>query len=74
MVKTFHRAGDYITVDEHELPVPVFARYVRFHATKVHTWNCMRVEVYGTEGEFFTQLRVIIIIIVIIILLQYITS
>ena len=51
-LKTFHRAGDYTTVDEHELPVPVYANYVRFRPTKVYTWNCMRVEVYGTESEF----------------------
>ncbi|XP_078381896.1 uncharacterized protein LOC144664624 [Oculina patagonica] len=43
----FHRAGNSATVDQHKLPVPASARYIRFHPTKQHVWNCLRVEVYG---------------------------
>jgi len=45
----FHRQGDSNTVDHHKLPVTVTARYLRFNPTKRHTWNCLRVEVYGTD-------------------------
>ncbi|KAL9983511.1 hypothetical protein ACROYT_G005695 [Oculina patagonica] len=43
----FHRQGDSNTVDQHKLPVSVSARYFRFHPTKQHEWNCLRVELYG---------------------------
>ncbi|KAL9973277.1 hypothetical protein ACROYT_G019707 [Oculina patagonica] len=46
VVVEFHRQGDSNTVDQHKLPVPVYARYFRFHPTKQHTWNCLRVELY----------------------------
>ncbi|XP_078382904.1 lactadherin-like isoform X1 [Oculina patagonica] len=42
----FHRQGDSNTVVQHRLPLSVYARYVRFHPTKQHNWNCLRVEVY----------------------------
>ena len=45
----FYRQGDSNTVDQHKLPVPVTARYLRFNPTQRHAWNCLRVEVYGTE-------------------------
>ena len=47
----FHRQGDSNTIDQHKLPVPVTARYLRFNPTQRHAWNCLRVEVYGTERE-----------------------
>ncbi|KAL9980070.1 hypothetical protein ACROYT_G008611 [Oculina patagonica] len=46
----FHRQGDSNTVDQHKLPVPVSARYFRFHPTKQHSWNCLRVELYGESS------------------------
>ncbi|XP_078361829.1 uncharacterized protein LOC144646163 isoform X3 [Oculina patagonica] len=46
----FHRQGDSNTVDQHQLPVPVSARYFRFHPTKQHSWNCLRVELYGESS------------------------
>ncbi|XP_078346829.1 lactadherin-like [Oculina patagonica] len=42
----FNRQGNSNTVDEHKLPVPISARYVRFYPTKQHNWNCLRVELY----------------------------
>ena len=48
----FHRQGDSNTVDQHNLPVPVAARYLRFNPTQRHGWNCLRVEAYGTKREF----------------------
>ncbi|XP_078351549.1 uncharacterized protein LOC144636260 [Oculina patagonica] len=45
----FHREGDSFTVDRHKLPVPVSARYIRFHPTQQQGWNCLRVEVYSIE-------------------------
>ena len=36
------------------LPVPVPARYVRFHPTQQYNWNCMRVEMYSSK---FQRLR-----------------
>ncbi|KAL9982451.1 hypothetical protein ACROYT_G004494 [Oculina patagonica] len=48
----FHRKGDSHTVDQHKLPVPVSARYFRFHPIKQHNWNCLRVELYnGTHNS-----------------------
>ena len=47
----FHRQGDSNTVNQHKLPVPVTARYLRFNPTQRHAWNCLRVEVYETERE-----------------------
>lgn len=52
LFKIFHRVGDDVGVDQHQLPVPVYARYLRFYATSVYDWNCIGVEVYGTESEF----------------------
>jgi len=46
----FHREGFSHTVDEHKLPEPVSARYIRFHPTRQHAWNCLRVEVYSTKS------------------------
>jgi len=43
----FHRNGGASNVDQHSLPVPVFARYIRFYPVTQHEWNCLRVEVYG---------------------------
>ncbi|XP_078352364.1 lactadherin-like [Oculina patagonica] len=45
----FHRVGDDVGVDQHQFSVPVYARYVRFYATSIYYWNCISVEVYGTE-------------------------
>ena len=52
----FHRQGDSNTVDQHKLPVPVTVRYLRFNPTQRHAWNCLRVEVHGTEGELLPLL------------------
>ena len=52
----FHRQGDSNTVDQHKLPVPVIARYLRFNPTQRHAWNCLRVEVYGTQRELLPLL------------------
>ena len=53
----FHREGRSDTVDKHKLPVAVYARYIRFHPTQQHKWNCLRVEVYHTvAGEFWPPL------------------
>ncbi len=46
-LQEFHRDGDSNIVDQHKLPVAVSARYIRFHPTQQHEWNCLRVEVYG---------------------------
>ncbi|KAL9954033.1 hypothetical protein ACROYT_G041521 [Oculina patagonica] len=48
-VMIFHRVGDDVGVDQHQFSVPVYARYVRFYATSIYYWNCISVEVYGTE-------------------------
>ncbi|XP_015748020.1 PREDICTED: EGF-like repeat and discoidin I-like domain-containing protein 3, partial [Acropora digitifera] len=45
-VGIFHKKGDSETVDQHTLPMPLEARYVRFHPVRQVTWNCMRVEAY----------------------------
>ncbi|XP_078350751.1 lactadherin-like [Oculina patagonica] len=45
----FHREGDSDTVDQHKLPVAVSAKYIRFHPTQQHKWNCLRVEVYDSD-------------------------
>ncbi|XP_078381057.1 uncharacterized protein LOC144663858 [Oculina patagonica] len=47
----FQRKGDAETVDHHGFPSPVFARFIRFHPTGQHGWNCLKVEVYGTESD-----------------------
>ncbi|KAL9956906.1 hypothetical protein ACROYT_G038461 [Oculina patagonica] len=48
----FHRKlGDAEAVDHHGFPSPVFAKYIRFHPTGQHGWNCLKVEVYGTESD-----------------------
>ena len=52
----FHRQGDSNTIDQHKLPVPVTARFLRFNPTQRHAWNCLRVEVYGTERELLPLL------------------
>ena len=53
----FHRKNDSDTVDKQKLPVAVYARYIRFHPTQQHKWNCLRVEVYHTvAGEFWPPL------------------
>ncbi|KAL9953469.1 hypothetical protein ACROYT_G040891 [Oculina patagonica] len=61
-VVEFHRKGDSNTIDQHNFPVPEPARYIRFHPTKQHRWNCLRVEVYGMERQCrhleFTAARV----------------
>lgn len=49
--KVFRRHGNSTTIDKHHLTVPVQARYIRFHPTDRHIWNCLRVEVYGTKCE-----------------------
>ncbi|KAL9968218.1 hypothetical protein ACROYT_G026567 [Oculina patagonica] len=46
----FHRQGGSNTVEKHRLSVPMSARYVRFHPTKQHNWNCLRVELYSASG------------------------
>ena len=50
--KEFLRKGSISTVDHHKLPFPVSARSIRFHPVEQHVWNCLRVEVYGIDGEF----------------------
>ena len=50
-LKEFHREGNGTTVDRHKLPVPVSARYIRFHPTQQNGWNCLRVEVYSIESK-----------------------
>ncbi|XP_078353452.1 uncharacterized protein LOC144638135 [Oculina patagonica] len=45
----FHRQGGSNTVDKHILSVLMSARYVRFHPTKRHNWNCLRVELYSAD-------------------------
>ncbi|XP_078373694.1 lactadherin-like isoform X1 [Oculina patagonica] len=47
----FHREGNSNTVDHHKFPTPVSARYIRFHPTKRHNWNCLRVELYTIENN-----------------------
>ena len=47
----FHKEGDSNTADHHKFPTPVSARYIRFHPTKCHNWNCLRVELYITKGK-----------------------
>ncbi|XP_078380198.1 lactadherin-like [Oculina patagonica] len=47
----FHREGGANTVDHHGFPSPVFARFIRFHPTGQHDWNCLKVEVYGTQSD-----------------------
>ncbi|KAL9988974.1 hypothetical protein ACROYT_G003473 [Oculina patagonica] len=49
----FHRKGDSFTVNKHMFPLLLSARYIRFHPTKQHNFNCLRVEVYGTKRLFF---------------------
>ena len=49
--KEFRRQGNSIIVDKHFLSVPVQARYIRFHPTDRHSYNCLRVEVYGTKSK-----------------------
>ncbi|KAL9952074.1 hypothetical protein ACROYT_G039278 [Oculina patagonica] len=56
----FHRKGSSLTVDRHELPVSVQARYVRFHPTNRHVWNCLRVEVYGTKTYHFNTWLIVV--------------
>lgn len=46
----FHKKGDSETVDQHTLPMPLEARYVRFHPVRQVTWNCMRVEAYKSKS------------------------
>ncbi|XP_078357449.1 uncharacterized protein LOC144642352 isoform X2 [Oculina patagonica] len=43
----FQRIGDSNTIDQHKLPVRVFARYFRFNPTQRNRWNCLRVEIYS---------------------------
>ncbi|XP_078382652.1 uncharacterized protein LOC144665303 [Oculina patagonica] len=47
--QVFHREGDSNTIDQHKLAVIVPARYLRFHPTNRHEWNCLRVEVYSDK-------------------------
>lgn len=47
----FRRQGNYETIDKHQLIAPVQARYIRFHPTDRHVYNCLRVEAYGTKCE-----------------------
>ncbi|KAL9966526.1 hypothetical protein ACROYT_G024613 [Oculina patagonica] len=47
----FHRQGNSHIVDQHKLPVPVSARYFRFHPTKQHNRNCLRVELYSDSPK-----------------------
>ena len=51
--KEFYRQGDWNTIDQHVLPVPVTGRYFRFNPTQVYNWNCLRVEIYETVGKPF---------------------
>ena len=51
----FHRKKGF-GVDRHKLPIPVVARYIRFHPTKNRFWVHLRVEVYGIfKGELVTS-------------------
>ncbi len=54
-LKEFHRYEDSTTVDRHKLEVPVSVRYVRFHPTQQHGWNCLRVEVYSVDSKLSTS-------------------
>ena len=55
----FHRQGDSNTIDQHKLQVPVTARYLRFNPTQRHAWNCLRVEIYGTERELLPLINLL---------------
>ena len=51
----FHREKGF-GVDRHKLPIPVVARYIRFHPTKHKFLVHLRVEVYGIfKGELITS-------------------
>ncbi|KAL9978251.1 hypothetical protein ACROYT_G015748 [Oculina patagonica] len=50
---SFLRKGEKNTADQHKLE-PIYARYIRFHPTKRYKWNCLRVEVYGTDTRIST--------------------
>ena len=53
--KEFYRVGKNHGVDRHKLSRPVVARYIRFHPTKTHEWDSLRVEVYAAkQGELIT--------------------
>ena len=53
--KEFYRVGKNHGVDRHKLSRPVVVRYIRFHPTKTHEWDSLRVEVYATkQGELIT--------------------
>ena len=54
LFKKFQRQGANHSLYRHMLPVPVPARYVRFHPTQQYNWNCMRVEMYSSK---FQKLR-----------------
>ena len=56
ILKEFHRQGNSSIVDQHRLPVPVATRYIRFHPTQQHIWNCLRVEVYSIESKLSSLL------------------
>lgn len=49
--QVFHREGNSNTIDQHKLPTPVHAKYIRFHPTNRHNWNCLRVEVYSDKPQ-----------------------
>ena len=60
-LKIFQRAGIIpYDVHYHELPVPVYARYIRFYPTKLWYWNCMRAEVYGSESKLILVRHIIV--------------
>jgi len=47
--QVFHRQGKGATIDQHKLPITVSAKYIRFHPTNRHKWNCLRVEAYSNH-------------------------
>lgn len=48
--KVFTRFGNSSITDYHQLPVPVSAKFIAFHPTSQHIWNCLRVEIYSTNS------------------------
>ena len=48
--KVFTRTGNSSVTDYHELPVPVSAKFIKFHPISQHIWNCLRVEIYSTNS------------------------
>ena len=46
LMKVFTRMGNNYYVDQQTLPVPMSARFIRFHPITQKYWNNFRVEVY----------------------------